>query len=615
MSTEQRRGLGGCIASGKEKVFSRVNVHTMVFPMNRENRLRPVFWMVLVLLSSLGQGKAATASWVKPSHHYLAYGTNTTIKLVAWVGATYGATVTDVSFYKASQLLGSGRPITQDDPESIFIYNYATTNLSNMYIYSVSNLPLGRVNFTCQVTDSYGAQVMSPNRTIDITSNAPPYVVSAFGVVTRASEDGDSGMVILWRDRVTDEPLVVYPYQWIGGNAAVSGVNFVPLPESVIIPAGSDRVQMPIIPLDDNAWEPIKYVAVNIAIPSNCPGVSACYGVDSQSSSSIRIYNNDPTVPPQSTVDLPTNNAWFNTNQIIAIRGRAWDEDDRVSAYRLMVNGTLGSTINNTNLLVSTANNIVTNEFQITWSNAVSGQYMIQVRVEDTRSGYGTSAPVYVNIGSYTNPPAIQNTNLPLVCIRAVDAFACKGTNRAIVTCGFVGTNWQYYIVNGTNTAAFMISRSEGDLAAELPVVLNISGTASNGVDYEWLTNQIVIPAEQNSVRITVRPMNDGVSAPTETVILQLQTNSSTSYRLGNPSLAVATIADNDQICRSSRLPEGYFNLQLSQTNFTDVRIEASDDLIKWTILGTNGPDVGVHHVDIDTLKKARRFYRVIRIN
>ena len=68
----------------------------------------------------------------------------------------------------------------------------------------------------------------------------------------------------------------------------------------------------------------------------------------------------------------------------------------------------------------------------------------------------------------------------------------------------------------------FTISR-DGGLDIDLPVYFTLSGTAINGVDYGFITNQVIIPAGQTQTSINVFPLNDDLLEGAETVVLTLE--------------------------------------------------------------------------------------------
>ncbi|MCF8258828.1 MAG: choice-of-anchor L domain-containing protein, partial [Flavobacteriales bacterium] len=59
------------------------------------------------------------------------------------------------------------------------------------------------------------------------------------------------------------------------------------------------------------------------------------------------------------------------------------------------------------------------------------------------------------------------------------------------------------------------------------PTVINynVSGTATNGVDYNQIQNTVTIPANQSSVSFTITPVNDGSAESIETIIIDVQTS------------------------------------------------------------------------------------------
>jgi hypothetical protein len=94
----------------------------------------------------------------------------------------------------------------------------------------------------------------------------------------------------------------------------------------------------------------------------------------------------------------------------------------------------------------------------------------------------------------------------------------------------------------GTDTGAFTLTRS-GDPANPLTVTYSISGTASNGVDYAFLSGTTNFAAGQSTVVIPVIPIDDIRPESTETVTLSLL--SSANYYLGLTNTATVNIADD----------------------------------------------------------------------
>jgi putative intracellular protease/amidase len=96
----------------------------------------------------------------------------------------------------------------------------------------------------------------------------------------------------------------------------------------------------------------------------------------------------------------------------------------------------------------------------------------------------------------------------------------------------------------GRDPAVFTVTRTGGSSAADLTVSYAISGTATNGTDYDTLTGRVTIPADQASATVTVRPIDDPFVENSETVILTLL--DADTYDLGSASSATATIISDD---------------------------------------------------------------------
>lgn len=93
------------------------------------------------------------------------------------------------------------------------------------------------------------------------------------------------------------------------------------------------------------------------------------------------------------------------------------------------------------------------------------------------------------------------------------------------------------------NKGTFVVTRSGGSLSAALPVTLSISGTASNGVDYNLLSTVVTIPAKANSVTITVTPTRDSLTEGTESVLVAVAAGAGYLFNANAPPAEV-DIAD-----------------------------------------------------------------------
>ena len=132
-----------------------------------------------------------------------------------------------------------------------------------------------------------------------------------------------------------------------------------------------------------------------------------------------------------------------------------------------------------------------------------------------------TGSVVFINNAgsSFT----VNGTALPTVTITAPDNSASE--------------------VPSTDTGKFRISLS-APAAAPLKVFYAISGTATNGMDYQMLNGKVNVAAGASSAMIVVRAIDDSIPEPDETVILTLSPKP--TYTIGSPNTATVTIHSNE---------------------------------------------------------------------
>jgi hypothetical protein len=97
--------------------------------------------------------------------------------------------------------------------------------------------------------------------------------------------------------------------------------------------------------------------------------------------------------------------------------------------------------------------------------------------------------------------------------------------------------------VPSTDTGKYRIART-GSTTNALTVFYAITGTATNGTDYQRLLGRANIAAGRPNVMITLRPIDDTIVEPDETAILTLSANA--NYTVGSPNSATVTIHSNE---------------------------------------------------------------------
>ena len=79
--------------------------------------------------------------------------------------------------------------------------------------------------------------------------------------------------------------------------------------------------------------------------------------------------------------------------------------------------------------------------------------------------------------------------------------------------------------------------------ATNLTIGYSVSGTATEGADYQPIGRSVLIPQGQKSAIIPVKPLADQLAEAPETVVATLLTGA--GYQLGGGITATVTIADN----------------------------------------------------------------------
>lgn len=89
----------------------------------------------------------------------------------------------------------------------------------------------------------------------------------------------------------------------------------------------------------------------------------------------------------------------------------------------------------------------------------------------------------------------------------------------------------------------FIISLTER-LTIAIQISINITGTASNGEDYETITSTITMPANRLTLEIVVQAIDDEHSEEDEQVTITLVNVDNSAVNIGDPNEATMTISD-----------------------------------------------------------------------
>jgi hypothetical protein len=195
-----------------------------------------------------------------------------------------------------------------------------------------------------------------------------------------------------------------------------------------------------------------------------------------------------------------------------------------------------------------------------------TGSTAAALTVQFARSGTATNGTDYVNIGTSVIIPA-GAASVPITITPLNDSLV-EGNETVTVT---LSTNAAYVLDPSTANRAATVTINDddvnvlsvtatdpvanengdpgvftlvrtGDLTNALTVDYTLGGTALPGVDYHRLTGAATFLAGESVVTVTIRPIDDAIGEPAQTVVLTLRCN--TTSEPGSPVSATVTIND-----------------------------------------------------------------------
>jgi hypothetical protein len=238
-----------------------------------------------------------------------------------------------------------------------------------------------------------------------------------------------------------------------------------------------------------------------------------------------QYFGNNPPPPPPPTPSIsvsmpdssagePSNNGTFRITRSIV----------STSALPITISfsgstATAGSDYQTIATTQTIPANATTLDIPVTIINdtAVEGSENLVLTVA-SGSGYNVGSPSSQTMAIGDDDSA----SLPTVSVSVLDAAASE---------------------TGPDTGAIRLTRT-GSTAAALTVNFTVSGSATNGTDYQTIATSKIIPAGSATADVTVTPIDDTSIEPTESVSITL--SASAAYTVGTPSSGSVDIADND---------------------------------------------------------------------
>src|SRR6185437_11656875 len=312
--------------------------------------------------------------------------------------------------------------------------------------------------------------------------------------------------------------------QYTIGGDAVNGVDYSNLTGVATLPAGDTPItNISVVPFDHNRMQGNKIVTLTIQQTNS-------YLIDpNAASASISILDSFTVI----SVFQDTNMAYrpdgplgvpAGAGDVVFSRSDAQNEYPAITAA-YTVSGTASNGVDYTFLTGS-----------LVFPDGVSSvDLSITPLAESILQGVKSVTITLVPTNSYFINP---DTNYESQTVQIFDSSTTMSISPgpdAIETNSDLGVGQDGY---------FTVTRY--DVRSEYPpltVNLMISGTASNGVDYQTVPNRITFADQELSTNIYIKTIQDALIEGDETVTATLVTNGN-SYYLGDPSNATITIQD-----------------------------------------------------------------------
>jgi hypothetical protein len=144
-----------------------------------------------------------------------------------------------------------------------------------------------------------------------------------------------------------------------------------------------------------------------------------------------------------------------------------------------------------------------------------------------------------------------------------------------------------------------------GSTASPLSVNVSISGTATNGTDYNFINTTQTFAAGQSTLNIPVVPIDDTVVEDVETATFTLVAG--TGYTVGNPSSGTVSISNNDftpcvpsatLLCFQSGRFQATLTATANGTNYAGQAVSLSDTSGGFWLFSPDNIEVGVKILD-----------------
>ncbi|MES2682389.1 MAG: Calx-beta domain-containing protein [Pseudomonadota bacterium] len=354
-----------------------------------------------------------------------------------------------------------------------------------------------------QIGPSDAYVVGADSSAVIVIVDVPPPTLTVSVIDASASESGDMGRFRVTRNGASSTALTV---QLIFEGTASNGSDYGPIASTVVIPQGESFVEITVNPNADNLNEASETVVLSL-------GSSSEYLLGATTSGTVTIAEvAAPTisisVPDSSASESGTNNGLYTVSRT--------GSTATALTVKLLLEGTATNGTDYgaiaASVQIPSGTNAVSIPLNPLADNLTEASETAILRID--------TSPEYLVGPAASGTVNIANVAPPSVTVTTTDSNADE---------------------SGGNTGTFTINRT-GSRTSPLTVTYTISGTASNGTDYNSLTGTVDIPVNAGSVPINVMPLGDTLVEAQETVVITLSSNS--AYALGSTVSGTVKITD-----------------------------------------------------------------------
>ncbi|MBI3870991.1 MAG: hypothetical protein HY299_20865 [Verrucomicrobia bacterium] len=404
-------------------------------------------------------------------------------------------------------------------------------------------------------------------------------VDSADQVATEGSVPEDPAQFVFTRTGPVTRPLTVF-YSLSG--SARNGEDYAKLSGKVVIPAGSQSVDVFVQPIADSLVEGAEPLVITLE-PPVCvkifPPPYDCYTIGEPSAAKAVIFDS-PAIPknqlPKVELLHPVAGARFGTSEEIGVIARGADPDGYITRWEFFSNGKLIAW-EDVNFLVKPQPG-QTQSFQFGWRQLPLGSLELIVRGIDDQGGVGVSLPVRITVG--------DPGEVPVVTLVAKDTDAAE----------------QSPLIDSLPNTGLLVVHRTGPTDVDLKVRYELSGTAINGVDYALLSGTVLIPKGASDASLQIVALDDAIPEGDEWMAVQLVEVSCPSiwppprecYSVGSPNFARVLIRDDDTFPPKIAIDQPVAGDSFSAPATLLIKGQAgdADGYVAWVELFANGKKI-----------------------